>query len=118
VKLLTKEIIAKLEKRGTGNENYKDDDPIITKFFNPTGAGTWYVMEGEQQPDGDWLFFGYVDLLSTEWGYFSLNELESVRLPLGLGIERDINFSGTYSNIVWGQFSRHGKLQPSSKHGN
>ena len=117
MKLLTKEIISKLEKRGRV-ENYKDDDPIIAKFFNPTGAGTWYVMEGEQQPDGDWLFFGYVDLLSQEWGSFSLNELESVRLPLGLGIERDINFSGTYSNLVWGQFSRHGRLQPSSKHGN
>jgi hypothetical protein len=99
MKLLTKEIIAKLEKRGNGIENYKDDDPIIAKFFNPTGAGTWYVMEGEQQPNGDWFFFGFVDWMAKEWGSFSLNELESVKLPFGLGIERDINFKGYYLDI-------------------
>ena len=46
MKLLTKEIISKLEKRGSGNA-YANDDPIICKFFNPIGSGTWYVMEGE-----------------------------------------------------------------------
>jgi len=99
MKLLTKEIIAKLEKRGNGIENYKDEDPIIAKFFNPAGAGTWYVMEGEKQPTNDWVFYGYVEWQSNEWGYFSLNELVSAKLPLGLRIERDINFSGTYSDI-------------------
>ena len=39
MKLLTKGIIDKLEKRGRVDE-YKDNDPIIAKFFNPTGAGT------------------------------------------------------------------------------
>ena len=67
MKLLTKDIIKKLEKRGR-IEEYKDSDPIITKFFNPTGIGTWYVMEGEQEPDGDWIFFGFVDWLEKEWG--------------------------------------------------
>jgi hypothetical protein len=28
-----------------------------------------------------------------EWGYFSLAELESVKEPLGLGIERDLHTS-------------------------
>jgi len=98
MKLLTKEITRKLIKRGRVEE-YKDTDEIIAKFFNPTGAGTWYVMEGEQQEDGDWFFFGFVDWLEKEWGSFSLNELEGVKLPLGLGIERDINFSGHYLDI-------------------
>ena len=98
MKLLTKEIISKLEKRG-GVEDYKDNDPIIAKFFNPIGSGTWYVMEGEKQSNGDWFFYGFVDWMEKEWGSFSLNELESVKLPLGLGIERDINFSGTYLDI-------------------
>ena len=99
MKLLTKEIIAKLEKRGTGNENYKDDDPIITKFFNPAGAGTWFVMEGEQQEDGDWYFYGVADILNREWGYFSLSELEAFKGSFGLGIERDMYFKGQYLDI-------------------
>lgn len=71
----------------------KDKD-VIAKFFNPLGAGTWYVIEGEEQ-DGDFVFFGLVDLHEQEFGYFSLNELESIRLPFGLGIERDIHFAKT-----------------------
>jgi hypothetical protein len=68
---------------------------IVAKFFNPMGAGTWYIAEGSKQEDGDWLFFGYCDLGfgSPEWGYVSLAELESVKLPFGMGIERDIYFS-------------------------
>ena len=57
------------------------------------------MMEGEKQSNGDWFFYGFVDWMEKEWGSFSLNELESVKLPLGLGIERDINFSGTYLDI-------------------
>ena len=98
MKLLTKEIISKLEKRGSGNA-YANDDPIICKFFNPIGSGTWYVMEGEKQSNGDWFFYGFVDWIEKEWGSFSLSELESAKLPLGLGIKRDINFSGTYLDI-------------------
>ena len=38
------------------------------------------------------MLFGLVYGLEKELGYFSLNELESVRGPLGLGIERDKSF--------------------------
>ena len=72
-----------------------NEKTIVCKFFNPMGAGTWYIAEGSEQEDGDWLFFGYCDLgLGTpEWGYVSLRELQSVKLPFGMGIERDIYFS-------------------------
>ena len=72
MKLLTKGIIDKLEKRGRVEE-YKDNDPIIAKFFNPTGAGTWYVMEGEKQNNNDWIFYGFVDWHTKEWGLQKLN---------------------------------------------
>ncbi|NBX09935.1 MAG: DUF2958 domain-containing protein [Marivivens sp.] len=37
--------------------------------------------------------FGLCDLgYGAEWGYVSLAELESVSLPFGMGIERDIYF--------------------------
>ena len=70
------------------------DKLIHCKFFNPTGPGTWYVIEGEEV-DGDILFFGLVDLFDKELGYFSLHELESVKLPQGLKIERDLHFTPT-----------------------
>ena len=98
MKLLTKGIIDKLEKRGRVEE-YKDSDPIIAKFFNPTGAGTWYVMEGEKQTNNDWVFYGVAEIQDKEWGSFSLFELENFRGVFGLGIERDRNFQGTYQEI-------------------
>ena len=36
------------------------------------------------------MFFGLVDGFEKELGYFSLAELEAVRGPLGLPIERDL----------------------------
>jgi len=58
------------------------------KFFTPDSGWTWYPTEF----DGDDLFFGLVSGLDVEMGYFSLSELESVRGPLGLPIERDLYF--------------------------
>lgn len=40
----------------------------------------------------DVIFFGLVDGLEVEMGYFSLSELESVHGPMGLPIERDRYF--------------------------
>jgi hypothetical protein len=62
---------------------------IIAKFFTPFGNWTWYATEYDPQKR---IFFGYVRGLENELGYFSLDELESVKGPLGLGIERDLYF--------------------------
>ncbi len=65
---------------------------MVVKFFNPYGAATWYATEYDPETGN---FFGYVDLGDrrfAELGYFSLEELESIKLPGGLGIERDIHF--------------------------
>src|SRR3546814_1955147 len=64
----------------------------IAKFFNPMDAATWLATElGE---DGDTLF-GLADLGfgCLALGSFSLTELASVRLPRGLGLERDLGLS-------------------------
>src|SRR5665811_323998 len=48
-------------------------------------------------------FFGYVCGMEEEWGYFVLSELESVRGPLGLEIERDLYFeSGPFTQVRGG----------------
>ena len=93
MKLLTKKITDTLSKFPIGSQDGKGGDAkIIVKFFNPCGAGTWYVLEGEQQADGDWMFFGIVDLHCREYGYFTLSQLTNVRLPFGMCIERDMYF--------------------------
>lgn len=77
----------------------------IVKFFNPVGAATWLATElGE---DGDTLF-GLADLGfgCPELGSFSLTELESVRLPLGLRIERDLHFRTGLSLSGWAAWAR------------
>lgn len=92
MKLLTKEIIKRIPPIRSQDDKPAEEVPIVVKFFNPIGKGTWYVTEGEQQEDGDWLFFGLARIQETELGYFMLSELESVELPLGMKIERDRHF--------------------------
>jgi hypothetical protein len=78
-----------------------DPDPIVhAKFFTPDSNWTWYATEGE--PDGDdFRFFGYVRGFEDEWGYFLLSELSTAHGPLGLPIERDLNFKpGRFHEIV------------------
>ena len=60
----------------------------LVKFFTPDSNWTWYASEF----DGEDLFFGLLDGLETELGYFSLSELQSVKGPLGLPIERDLHY--------------------------
>lgn len=91
MKLLTKEIIKKLPALGSQDGKNPKDVPIVVKFFCPWGRYTFYATEGEQQGD-DWVFFGLVRGQETELGYFSLNELMSVKGPGGLKIERDMWF--------------------------
>ena len=87
MKLLTKEIEERFKKIGS-QENIEDPQ-IIVKFFDPTGSWTWYATEYDQDTK---TFFGLVDGHDKELGYFSLEELESVKGSFGLGIERDRYF--------------------------
>jgi hypothetical protein len=90
MKLLTKELEKRFAK--VGSQANTRDPVIIAKFFNPTGAGTWYATEYDQESR---TFFGYVSIFgdwNDEWGSFSLDELESFKGMFGLGIERDLHF--------------------------
>ncbi len=65
------------------------EDPMVhVKFFTPDSSWTWYVIEF----DGEDIFFGFVVGHYPELGNFSLSEMQSVRGPLGLPIERDLYF--------------------------
>jgi len=117
MKLLTKELEDRFLEVGSQDE--VEDPIVVCNFFNPVGSATWFITEIASyrvEMDGDYLelevgewqevkgrnldarlvdviLFGFASLFGPphdELGYVSLRELESVRLPLNLGIERDI----------------------------
>lgn len=103
--LLTPELRAALRANdaAAGLEDY---DPVpVVKFFNPCGAATWLVTELQEDDD---TLFGLADLGfgTPELGYFSLSEIASVRLPLGLFIERDLHFHTGHRLSTWTAWSR------------
>lgn len=87
MKLMTKEIERKAPALYSTE---KETDPrIVAKYFTPWTNWTWYMTEYDPV---ERLAFGLVEGFEKELGYFSLAELESVKGPFGLGIERDLHF--------------------------
>jgi len=107
MKLLTAEIRRRLPALYTTQD---DPDPIVqVRLFTPWTNWTWNITEF----DGEDLLFGLVEGFETEWGYSSLAELEAIRGPGGLRIERDLYFDPTPVSevpslraFVRGSFSR------------
>jgi hypothetical protein len=103
MKLLTQKIIKALEKSplySTDGVELKDKN-VICKFFHPVAGWRWYVFEGNKLENGDWEFFGMVDGLEKELGYFTLSQLENAPKRFGLGVERDLSvFNEPYKNFM------------------
>lgn len=86
MKLMTEELRKKLPPLGSQD---KVKDPIVqVKYFCPWNHWAWYAFEF----DGEDIFFGWVFGDYPELGTFSLSEMESIKGPMGLGIERDLYF--------------------------
>ena len=88
--LLDLESREKLPELYSGEEQGLDALAQV-KFFPPSSNWTWYASEY----DGVDIFFGLVVGFEIELGYFSRSELQSVRGPLGLPIERDLYYEPT-----------------------
>jgi hypothetical protein len=102
VSLLTPELADQLR----ANARLREPDAVpVVKLFNPAGAGTWLATELDE--DGDTLF-GLADLGMgfPELGSFSLAELQALRLPFGLAIERDLSFSTQLPLSAWADAAR------------
>jgi hypothetical protein len=84
-KLLTEELRQRLPPLYS-QEDKGGQAVAYVKFFTPDSNWTWWGLEF----DGEDTFFGLVEGHVKELGYFSLSELENVRGPLGLPIERDL----------------------------
>lgn len=100
MKLLNKDLVERFAK--VGNQEAEKDPLVIAKYFNPTGAGTWYATEYFPETEE---FFGFVSIFGDgcdEWGYFSLREMESFTGSFGIGIERDLFFGEKRASEVPG----------------
>ena len=72
------------ETEGQGNNIM-----IQVRYFTPTSNWVWYGIEFDPETG---IFFGLVDGLEAELGYFSLQDLQEVSKQLTLPIERDLHF--------------------------
>jgi len=108
-KLITKEVAAKMP--ALYSQEKVEDPEVIAKFFTPWTSWTWYATEAsvvrydinddevhhplsEYEEGDEVLFFGLVDGLEKELGYWTLEQLTEVFGPAGLRIERDAHYSG------------------------
>jgi hypothetical protein len=67
---------------------------VLAKCFTPDGTRAWYITEGSarRNPDGvavNYLLFGLIEGQPRKLDYFWLSELETIRGPTGLPVERD-----------------------------
>ncbi|MBQ2955112.1 MAG: DUF2958 domain-containing protein [Clostridia bacterium] len=92
MKLLTAEVIRKLEKHPFGSQASKGDNAqVLVKFFGGSSY-TFLVTEGQRMKNGDWHLYGKATTgFDWEWGYAFLSEIENLKFPpFGLGVERDM----------------------------
>ena len=89
MELMTQELEAMFPALYSNESRDSKDVKVVAKFFDPCGSWTWYATEYDPK---ERLFFGLVRGFENELGYFSLDEVKSVKGPLGLGIERDLHF--------------------------
>ena len=86
-----------------GSQGDKGEDATAwLKFFDPSGRDTFYdteAQEDEYEHGWDWTFFGWcVSALGEdcdEWGYNTLEQIQGIQGPFGLGIERARSFHPT-----------------------
>jgi len=111
MELLPDEMREKLPELYSQEEKGLDAQAVV-KFFTPDSSWSWFASEGSpvdedgyydtDKPKVDFIFFGLVIGLEIELGYFSLAELEEVRGPMGLPIERDLHFEPkTLRELKW-----------------
>ena len=77
---------------GTTAETPTEEIMVICKWFNPSGSGTWYLYEMEEDEEIFWCYANLGDPRFAECGTVSFTELAEFEGMFGLHIERDIHF--------------------------
>jgi hypothetical protein len=100
MKIVTEEFEALFKDYPLYSQEDAKDPLVVAKLFDPTGSATWYLTEYDPVEK---IAFGYVTgMAADEFGYTSLTELESIKGPLGIGIEQDLYFKQKRLSCVKG----------------
>ena len=86
MQLLPQEIAERLPPLYSQEEQGENAIAIV-KFFTPWTGWTWYASEYDP---AERRCFGVIVGQEREYGYFCLDEIEAIRGPGGLTIERDL----------------------------
>jgi hypothetical protein len=108
MKLITSTIEKKLKKNFEKVQQTGETGKVELKLFG--GNFTWLITEMEEDND---TLRGLCDIGHgfCEFGTVSLKEIKSIRLPpFGLGIERDMYFSGGTVEKFQKYYDEHGTL--------
>ena len=101
MKLMTDEIAKQAtEQYDKGSDM---EQMVVAKYFDPMGSWKWFLMNMDK--DGDYCW-GIVEGNEVEMGSFSMKELEGIKRPFGLGIERDLYFEPMRAKDVWDALNR------------
>jgi len=91
MKLITEEFELLFKDYPLYSQESESDPLVICKLFDPCGSATWFLTEYDPIEK---IAFSYVTgLAADELGYISLTEMESIKGPLGIGIEQDMYFT-------------------------
>ena len=93
-KLIPKNLLNRIPKL---YETEDQNNPIAyVKLF--LDGWTWFITEISIDNN---ICFGYViSPFGAELGYFSLEEIKSIKGSLGIGVERDLSFKPTKLSII------------------
>jgi hypothetical protein len=90
MKIVTEEFEELFKDYPLYSQEHESDPLVIAKLFDPCGSASWFLLEYDPKEK---IAFGFVvGLQEDELGYISLTEMESVKGPLGIGIEQDMYF--------------------------
>ena len=94
MELIPKELLNQIPKL---YETEDEIDPIAyVKLF--IDGWTWYIIEFSIDKN---ICFGYViSPFGAELGYFSLEEIRSIKGSLGIGVELDLEFKPTRLSVI------------------
>jgi len=96
--LLTEELRDRLPPMHS--QEAEDEPWVYACFFLLQTTWRWYVIEGEPLA-GDFLFFGFVEGLESEFCQFLLSELEALRGPKDVFVQRQESFiEGKLTDVV------------------
>jgi hypothetical protein len=90
MKIVTEEFEALFADYPLYSQENESDPLVVAKLFDPCGSASWFLLEYDSVEK---IAFGYVvGLQEDEYGYISITEMESIKGPLGIGIEQDKYF--------------------------